>query len=97
MSSDASRPEHALDALPIQQVVAQLSLREFCKLCDLVDKTFGKTVTEVSNAETMKPKYATRQTIVKFDVVFIERLTNNLFVYVVTDQIGGQPAKIEVK
>ncbi len=97
MSSAAYRPERALDAIPIQEVVARLSLREFCKLCDLVDKMFGKTITEVSNVESKTPKWATRQSIVKFDVVFIERLTNNLFVYVVTDHNGGQPAKIEVK
>lgn len=85
-----------VDLLPIQEVVSRLSLREYCSLCDLVDKAFGKAVTEVSNASGVTPKYATRQTVVKFDVLFIERVDKKLFVYVLTDSCGGRPAKITV-
>lgn len=82
--------------LPIQEVVAQLSIREFCKLCDLVDGAFGETVTEVSNAATTAPKFAKRKTVVKFDVRCIERIDKKLFVHVVTDQTHGRAAKITV-
>lgn len=85
-----------VDLLPIQEVIARLSLREFCTLCDLVDKAFGKTITEVSNASGVTPKTAMRQAIVKFDVLFIERVDKKLFVYVLTDNCGGRPAKITV-
>ena len=70
MSSAVSK----LHPFSIQEVVATLSLREYCKLCDLVDAMFGKTVTEVSNAGTLSPLTAKRKTVVKFDVLAIDRL-----------------------
>lgn len=73
MSSDASSTPAPLS---IQQVVAKLPLREYCQLCDLVDQAFGKTVTELSNAGGTTPKTAQRKTVVKFDVLAIDRLEN---------------------
>ena len=81
-------------ALPIQEVVEQLSVREFIKLCDLVDEAFGKTVTEVSNASGTTPKYASRKAVVKFNVRRIERVGKKLNVHVDVD--GGRLANVTV-
>jgi hypothetical protein len=92
----ASPAQSAIEFLSNAEVAAQLSPREFAKLCGVVDELYGKTVIEVGNVSGTTPKKAIRTIGAKFDVLDIARTPKELNVTVCAERSGGA-VRITVK